>query len=171
MDYNNPPEQQGQGPYPIPDEHLTADKRYDKYNAEKQLTQAIGSAHEVLSSATTVFPFTLFPDTITIDRTKLTVAHRSFFGVAEVMSMNVEDVLNVTANVGPFFGSLRITTRFFDPGKPYEINWLWRADAVKLKRILQGYILAMQRKIDCSALTTGELTRLLDELGQGAPDA
>jgi hypothetical protein len=170
MDYDNPPEQQRQGSYPIPDEHITADKRYDRYNAEKQLAQAIGSAHEVLATATTVFPFTLFPDTITIDRTKLTVAHRSFFSVAEVMSINVEDVLNVTANVGPFFGSLRITTRFFDPGKPYEVNWLRRADAIKLKRVLQGYILAIQRRIDCSALATKELTRLLDELGQGTPD-
>jgi hypothetical protein len=142
----------------------------EKTKAKKALAKAIGGAHEVIVTATTVFPFTLFPDTLTIDRTKLTVAHRTFFRVAEVMSIRVEDVLNVTANVGPFFGSVKIATRFFDTEKPYEVDYLTRSDALRVKRIMQGYIIAMQRKIDCSALTTQELSRLLDELGQGAPE-
>lgn len=143
---------------------------YEKREVKKELTKAIGGAHEVLMTATTVFPFTLFPDTITIDRTKLTVAHRTFFRVAEVMSIRVEDVLNITANVGPFFGSVKIATRFFDTEKPYEVDYLTRDDTLRIKRIMQGYIIAMQRKIDCSALTSKELARMLDELGQGAPE-
>lgn len=145
--------------------------KYDKYQTARQLTKAIGDAQEVLATATTVFPFTLFPDTVMLDRTKLTVTHRSFFGIAEVASIRIEDILNVTANVGPFFGSLMVTTRFFDTQqKPYVVNWLWRSDAVKMKRVLQGYILATQRKIDCSALNTHELAAMLDELGRGGPD-
>lgn len=149
---------------PIP---LTANhSKYDKFEAERQLTQAISGAHEVLASATTVFPFTLFPDTITVDRTKLTVTHRTFFSMAEVTSINIEDILNVVANVGPFFGSLVISTRFFDVKKPYEVNWLWRNDALRIARIMHGYIIAVQHKIDCSALSTNELSAQLDELGK-----
>lgn len=137
-----------------------------KQEAREQLSQAVGDSQEVLASATTVFPFTLFPDTVTIDRTKLSVAHRSFFKVAEAISIRVEDVLNVTANVGPFFGSLSIATRFFDNKKPYEIHYLWREDALRIKRIMQGYLIAAQKEVDVSALSNKELATLLDELGK-----
>jgi hypothetical protein len=144
----------------------------EKTKTRKELSRAIGDAQEVLISATTVFPFTLFPDTITVDRTKLSIAHRNFFRVAEVMSIRIDDILNVTANVGPLFGAIKITTRFFDSSneKSYSVNYLTRSDALRLKRIMQGYLIAIQRKVDCSALTTKELARMLDELGQGAPD-
>jgi hypothetical protein len=138
-----------------------------KAKAKKQLEIAIGGAHQVLGEATTIFPFTLFPDTVTVDRTKMTVAHRTFFRVAEVMSVNIEDILNVTANVGPFFGSLRISTRYFDTDKPYYINWLWRSDALHLKHILHGCIIAGQQGIDTSGFETKELSRLLSRLGEG----
>jgi len=161
------PDEQPREPIPL----QTNQSKYDKYEAERQLTQAISGSHEVLAAATTVFPFTMFPDTITVDRTKLTVTHRTFFSVAEVMSINIEDILNVVANVGPFFGSLVISTRFFDVKKPYKVNWLWREDALKIARIMHGYIIAIQRKIDCTALSTKELASMLDELGKEGTSA
>lgn len=145
--------------------------KYEKYEAQRELAKAVGGAQEILASATTVFPFTLFPDTVTVDRTKLTLAHRAFFGIAEVVSIRVEDILNVMANVGPFFGSLQVSTRYFDSNthKPYTVNWLWRKDAQRIKRILQGYIVAKKEKVDCSALSAKELATMLDRLGSGAP--
>lgn len=131
-----------------------------------ELTQTINSSHEILATATTVFPFTLFPDTVTLDRAKLTIARREFFAVAEVMSIRIEDILNVTADVGPFLGSLKVYTRFFNNDKPYAISFLQRKDALKIKRILQGYIIALQKNIDCSTLATPELAKMLDDLGR-----
>jgi hypothetical protein len=133
--------------------------------AKRELKQAIKGSQEVLDSATTVFPFTLFPDTITIDRAKLTITHRKFFNVANVMSIRVEDILNVTADVGPFFGSLKILSRALNPDKPYIVNYLWRDDAIKIKKIMQGYVIAMQKDIDLTPLTTPELAAMLVELG------
>ena len=139
----------------------------NKQPTVEELTKAVGDAHEVLVRATTAFPFTLFPDTVTLDRTKLTITHKEFFRVGEVVSFRIEDILHVTANVGPLFGSIQIASRFFDNTKPYRVNFLWRKDALKLKRIIQGYIIAMQNQIDCSALTNGELASLLNQLGKG----
>ncbi len=141
-----------------------------QYRTAQKLTKAVGEAHQVLVSENTVFPFTLFPDTITVDREKVTIAHRIFFGVAEVISIRIEDILNVTADVGPFFGSLRITTRFFDTSKPYNVNFLWRGDALRIKRVLQGYVIATQKKIDCSVFSPAPLVEMLDKLGQGVPN-
>ncbi len=131
-----------------------------------ELAQTINSSHEILVTATTVFPFTLFPDTVTLDRAKLTIAHREFFWTSEVMSIRIEDILNVTADVGPFFGSLKIFTRFFSTDKPYTVSFLHRRDALKIKRILQGYVIALQKNIDCSTLPTPELANMLDDLGR-----
>jgi hypothetical protein len=140
--------------------------KLEKHEAAHKLQAAISGSQEPLITATTVFPFTLFPDTITIDREKMTVAHREFFGVAELISIRIADILNVTADVGPFFGSLQISTRFFDhPAKPYVVNFLWRKDAQRIKRILQGYVIATQKKIDCSVFSARELRDLLDKLG------
>lgn len=148
----------------LPLEHIQKNK------AHEELVQAIGDAHDILVRAKTVFPLTLFPDTLTVDRTKLTITHRDFFKSAEVLSIQIEDILNVTATVGPIFGSIKISTRFFDPDKPYTVDHFWRADALKIKRIMQGYLIARQKDVDSSALSTRELARLLDELGKVAPE-
>ncbi len=75
-------------------------------------------------------------------------------------------VVNVTANVGPLFGSLHIVSRVLNPDKPFDINFLWRLDALKMKRIMQGHIIAMQKEIDVSSLDTPELAKMLERLGE-----
>jgi hypothetical protein len=139
----------------------------EQRSAKKELKQAIDESYQVLASATTVFPFTPFPDTLTLDRAKVTIKRRNFFRMAELMSMRVEDLLNVTASVGPLFGSIKIVSRVFSNNeKPYEVNHFWRDDALKLKRIMQGYIIAMQKEIDCNSLETKELAEMLEKLGK-----
>jgi hypothetical protein len=156
--------------YPLTPRAAGPSRKLDKAAATQELKKVIGGSHEVLVSASTVFPFTLFPDTVTVDREKVTVVNRFFFRVAETVSIAIEDILNVTADVGPFFGSLKILTRFYDPEKPYSVDYLWRGDAERLKRILQGYVIAHQKAIDCTPLETKELARMLNKLGMGAPD-
>jgi hypothetical protein len=133
---------------------------------ETEMKEAIRSSHEILMTANTVFPFTLFPDTITLDRTKLTITRRNFFRVAEVMSIRVEDILNVTANVNPLFGSLHIVSRVLNPDKPFDLTYLWREDSMKFKRVLQGMIIALQKEIDLTPLKTKELVEMLERLGK-----
>jgi len=132
--------------------------------AREQLQEVIKGSNEVLATATTAVP--VFSDTLTIDRAKLTVTKRTFFSTAEVMSIRIEDVLNVTAAVGPIFGAIKIVSRVLNTEKPYTINYFWRDDALRLKRVTQGYVIALQRGIDCSSLPTKELSAMLDRLGE-----
>lgn len=135
----------------------------------EQLYDVAIKAHDVLFSSNTVFPFVLFPDSISIDREKLTIVHRPFFRVARITSVQIRDILNVEADYGPFFGSIHFVSRYF-VNNPQSINFLWRGDAVKIQRLLQGYIIATQKEIDTSKIPKDELIVLLDDLGQGAPD-
>ena len=133
---------------------------------EEKLLNVAGKAHDVLFKAGTIFPFDLFPDSVTIDREKLSIVQRFFFFTARIISVPVRDILSVEADVGPFFGSIHITSRYY-PVNPYSVNFLWRSDAIKLRRLLLGYIIAHERDIDCAEIDKAELVYLLNDLGQG----
>lgn len=145
---------------------LAQAKDNTKQQTTNALVQAINDSNDVLARVQTIFPLTLFPHTLTVDRTKVTITQRDFFRAGEVISIRIEDILNVMAHVGPLFGSITISTKFFNPEKPYVIDKLKRADALRIKRVLQGYLIARQNKIDTSELSTAELAKTLDELGK-----
>lgn len=150
---------------PDPSAQLPA-KPLTKQQSKKELKRAIVGSESILVQASTVPVLTLFPDTFSLDRAKLTITKRWFFRMAQVTSLRIEDILSVTSTVGPFFGSVRIVARVMNNQKPLEIGPFWRDDAERMKRITHGYVIALQRQIDVSALSTSELARLLDELGQ-----
>jgi len=135
-------------------------------NEEKLVDVTVG-AHDILFTANTVFPFVLFPDTISMDRQQLTIVHRSFFSTANTISVRIEDVLNVESNVGPFFGSIHIFSKYFT-NDIKSIGFLSRANVLKIQRLIQGYMIAHHRKIDCSTIEKRQLIVLLNDLGQGA---
>jgi hypothetical protein len=130
----------------------------------EELQEAIKGSNQILATAGTVMP--VFADTITVDRAKFTVTKRSFFRTADVISMRIEDILNVTEHLGMMFGSIKITSRVMNANPPYAVGPFWRKDAVRIKRITQGYVIALQRGIDCSSLPSAELAKMLEELGE-----
>lgn len=132
----------------------------------KDLRKIVEQSHEVLMSANTVFPVSLFPDTVTVDRTKVTIIKRDFFWSSDVMSIRIEDVLNVSATVGPLFGSLTVASRVMSTIDHFKIDHFWRNDVIRLKHIIQGYVIAQHNKIDTAHLEKRELIETLVELGQ-----
>jgi hypothetical protein len=132
--------------------------------SERKLKKAIHDANEVLVSASTVF--SLHPSTLTLNRTKLVLERHSGWKSASAMSVRIEDVQNVSGNVGPLFGSVQIMTKFTKPGEPEVIGLFHRQDALKLKRVIQGYIIALEKKVDIEPIPTEELKKLLYRLGE-----
>lgn len=161
---------------------VEADSKKSEHNANQQkdkasqengaqvdpsanLHKAVKQAHEILARANTVFPITLFPDTVLVDRTKVTIIRRNFFWSEDVLSIRIEDVLNVSASVGPLFGSLTIASRVMSTTDHFQINHFWRDDASHLKHIIQGYVIAQHNNIDIAHLSKNELIETLQELG------
>jgi hypothetical protein len=132
----------------------------------KKLVDVTTKSHEILFKANTVFPFGLFPDTVTLDREKLTFTSRFFFSVSKTTSVPVRDILSVEVDTGPFFGSVHTSSRYFITN-PYSINFLWRKDAIRLQRLLQGYIIAEEQGIECTNIEKDKLIVLLNDLGKG----
>ena len=134
-------------------------------SASNDLEKMINQSHEVLAEASTVFPVTLFPDTVIVDRTKVTIIKRDLFWSSDTMTFRIEDVLNAEVTTGPLFGSLIIASRVMSTTDHFRIDHFWRKDAVYLKRIIQGYVIAQHNKIDVAHLSKDELVRTLNELG------
>lgn len=148
------------------DRKTAAEKGETEVDAgEKDLEKIISQSHEVLAEASTVFPVKLFPDTVVVDRTKVTIIKRDFFWSSDTMTFRIEDVLNAEVTVGPLFGSLIIASRVMSTTDHFRIDHFWRNDAIYLKRIIQGYIIARHNQIDVAHLPKDELIKTLSELG------
>lgn len=130
-----------------------------------ELRKKVQRSHQVLAIVRAVFPLSLFPDSIVVDRTKVTIIHRTFFWSAETISFQIEDILNVSASVGPFFGSLTIASRVMSTEDHFRVDHLWRRDAIALKHIIQGYVIAKHSGMDTEYLSRNELVATLGELG------
>lgn len=151
----------------LPDVEKSEETRNAKTGVDpsQKLERIVKESHEVLAGAKTVFPVTLFPDTVFVDRTKVTIVRRSFFWSEDIMSIRIQDVLNVSASVGPLFGSLTIVSRVMSTVDHFQINYFWRSDASHLKHIIQGYVIAKHNKLDTAHLNKDELVKTLEELG------
>ncbi len=146
-----------------------AERKYFEKNPDR-LHDVVEQSRDTLVSARTVpLPSNLFPDSVAVDRMRVTVTRRSFFWNEDVVSLRIEDILNVSAGVGPFFGSLRLSTRVMNSIDHFTIDGFWRKDALMLKRIIEGAIIAVNEGVDTADLSRDRLVRKLNQLG-GEPD-
>jgi hypothetical protein len=136
-------------------------------DALQALNRAVWDSNEILVTATTIGK--LHKDTLTLNRAKLFAEKRSPLGAVDDMSVRIEDVLNISGTLGPISGTIKIATKFNTPGTPYSIGPFHRKDALKLKRIIQGYVIALQRNIDLNMVPTDALIERLYEIGEDDP--
>lgn len=139
-------------------------KKEDALRAIHQLEQVVKSSHQKVASSSTMFPFVLFPDDIILDRNVLTIIKRTLLS-KNVISIRIEDILNVSINTGPFFGAINISSRVMNSTDHFTIAFLPKSEAVHLKKAIQGSMIARHNKIDTSELSQEELIKTLCELG------
>jgi hypothetical protein len=137
--------------------------------SEEKINDVKHSTEDILYEAETVFPFTLFPDTLKLDREKLTMARRDFFRTAQISSVPLSEIMSIEANVGPFFGSVHFIFRFFNDNEK-TFTFLKRQDAINLQRLVHGFIIAHRKGVDISKVPAKELRDTLVQIGQGVND-
>lgn len=145
---------------------LNLTRRKQTLEQANELKKVVKKSSQVLARARTVFPMTPFPHSIVVDRTKVTIIKRDFFWTARVISFQIEDILNVESGVGPFFGSLTIASRVMSTVDHFQINYFWRHDAIFLKHLIQGFVIAKHNNIDTNQLSREEVIETLIGLGE-----
>jgi hypothetical protein len=137
-----------------------------KDSEEEKLKSVVQESSNLLTKAKSMFPFTLFPNVITIDRHKLTIVYKTFFYIEQTVSVPIENIKNIQADIGPLFGSLTITSDHFI-NNTQQVNYLRRDDTKKIQKLIQGAMVAINENIDISKIDTKQLKNLLCELGEG----
>ncbi|MGH7240832.1 MAG: hypothetical protein ACREGB_00880 [Candidatus Saccharimonadales bacterium] len=132
----------------------------------RKLRSVVRESHTILVKARAVFPFQLFPDYVNIDRHKLTIIHRQFWGIEQTVSVPIENIKNVEADFGPFFGTVTVTSDLFI-NNTQSVHFLWRHEAKTIQKLLQGAIVAQREGVDLNKIEIRQLRKLLIDLGSG----
>lgn len=81
------------------------------------------------------------------------------------MICHFDDLVNSHVNVGPFFGSLSIFSKYFTDGEE-QVHWFSRRNAEKIHAILQGLLIAKKEGVDLKSLSKEELIPKLYQIGK-----
>lgn len=136
-----------------------------KATETQRLKRLVVGSSDNLFVAKTIFPFVLFTDTIKIDRQKITIVHNDFLWQSKTASIEIKNIMNVEADMGPLFGSITITSKHF-LNNTQTIKCLKRRDVIMVQRLLQGFMIAQRAAINTEDIRTKQLLALLNDLGQ-----
>jgi hypothetical protein len=152
-------------------EHIK-EKVIDNEKVKDKLKTLVEHEDVVLLKAKTFFPFDLFPDTLTIDTTKVSITKKLFFATENLTIINYKDIADVELETSLFLANLKITylpkIEGFMPPEPQKIKirLLHRSDAVKAQHTIKGLLIARREGIDIARLKPEELTTVITQLGE-----
>ncbi len=135
--------------------------------AKSKVQQLVRKSEEVLFSTKTVWPFDLFPDTLTITANKLDIVQSVFFFSAQTTSIPIRDIARVELETSLFFAKLNIVNLRY-PMEPIEIEYLWKSEATRAKNIIDGLLVSMSQGADVSAIEPKDMVPELEQVGQSA---
>lgn len=135
-----------------------------KETSKNIVAELVKKSNRILVSISTHrFPFDFFPNTINVEEGRVTVIIRSFFLSSQVHSIDIKDISNVFINMAPFFAQLVIHSKTFEANE-VRIRYLWKNQAIYVRRIIEGLRTFEQKQIDTSIYSKQELILKLKEL-------
>jgi hypothetical protein len=128
------------------------------------VAELVKKSNRILTTISTHrFPFDFFPDTLNVEEGRLTIINRSFFFSSQIHSVDIKDISNIFVNTAPFFAQLVIISKTFTKNE-IRIKYLWKDEAVMVRRIIEGLRTFQSKQIDTSTYSVRELIAKLKEL-------
>lgn len=134
---------------------------------QQKMQSLVKKTADLLLHVSTVFPFDLFPDDVTVDKNKITLTHRIFFWTGQVHSIPIEEVGDVIVESGPFFATLKVFHRRL-PYVPVIVRYLSKRNARRIQELVQGLVLAEEDMVDVSKIEKRELISAARQTGRVA---
>jgi len=151
----------------LPKENRSPSTKQSLVRAERKMNDIVKKSEQILFTTQTVFPFDLFPDSITISGNKIEISNSNFFASHQTSSIPLRDIANVEIQTSPFFASLKIINIRY-PMHPHILQYLKKRDAIKAKNIIDGLLVAMSQGADITQIETHKLIEQIEKVGRSA---
>lgn len=132
---------------------------------KQKFDQLVERSKVILYKCSSVFPFTLFPDEVTIHLNQVSIMQRQFFFAGRRHSVVIEDIEDVFVDTSLFFATLKIVDRGYVENI-IQVPYLWVDDAKKARRIIQGLMIASKGDVDITKLDSENLLEDIEGLGK-----
>ena len=130
----------------------------DKHRLNDMMTQS----NRIIISASSMFPWDIFPNTINVEETRVTIIYRQLFA-SQVHSVDIKSISNIFIDTDLFFAALTIVSSTFEENN-IKIMKLRKKEAILTRRIIEGLRMFIEKDIDTSKYSIPELVNKLKEL-------
>lgn len=135
-----------------------------KVSDEKKLNDLVEIDSKPILVVYSVFPFDLFPTKIILDRSKLTIIYNNFL-TRYLQTILIPNVLNIVIEEAVILSNLLITDRLI-PQETISVPNLSKRNAQRIRRLVQGLLIAQQKNVDVAKIDTNELLEKLEIIGK-----
>ena len=122
----------------------------------------VNNSNRILLRVFSVFPLDLFPSSIIVEETRLTIIHRQLFS-SQAYSADIKNISNIFIDTGVLFSRLTIVSDTFVENQVI-IDKLWKKEAIFIRRIIEGLRMFVDKDIDTTGYKIEELINKLREL-------
>jgi hypothetical protein len=129
---------------------------------QHKLDDLMAKSNRIIISASSMFPWDIFPNTINVEERRVTIIHRQWWA-SQVHSVDIKNISNVFIDTDLFFAALTIVSSTFEENN-IKIMKLRKKEAVLTRRIIEGMRMFIEKDIDTSRYTIVELVNKLKEL-------
>lgn len=133
-----------------------------KKEEDKQIvSDLIKKSNRRIISISSLFPWDLFPNTIEVEESRVTIIFRQFLA-SQTHSVDIKDISNVFIQSSPFFATLQIVSRTFAQND-ITIGHLNAANADRVQMVIEGLRTFTEHSIDTSNYEISELIEKIEE--------
>ena len=132
-----------------------------KAEDKQTVSDLIKKSNRCIISVSSHFPWTLFPNTIEVEESRVTFIFRQFL-TSQSHSVDIKDISNVLIESSPFFATLDIVSRTFVENN-ITIGHLDPKKAARVQMIIEGLRTFAEHNIDTSNYEVKELIAKIEE--------
>lgn len=125
------------------------------------VSDLIKKSNRCIISVSSLFPWTLFPNTIEVEESRVTFIFRQFLA-SQSHSVDIRDISNVFIESSPFFATLQIVSRTYVQND-ITISHLDVKKAHRVHMIIEGLRTFIEHNIDTSNYEINELIAKIEE--------
>ena len=127
----------------------------------QQMNDLVKKSNRCIITVSSLFPWDLFPNTITVEESRVTFTFRQFLS-SQSHSVEIKDISNIFIESSLFFATLQVVSRTYVKND-IKIGHLSRKKAQKVQQVIEGLRTLIENNINTSNYEIDELLAKIEE--------